>query len=300
MLREAGMDREVLTLLNLHDRVNQRTEDRQRQQWRWFVDRIGKADKSVTIAVTGKYTALRDAYASIIKAGEHCSVHLGVNVNFKWIDTTTIDPANVVRRLSDCHGIIVPGGFGVRGTEGKIECIRYARENKVPYLGLCLGFQMAVIEFARNVCGIKGANSSEFDPGCQHAVIDILPEQKKIEGLGGNMRLGGKDIDVKPGTLAARLFENAERIRLRFRHRYEVDPRYIPTLEEHGMIFSGRHPSQPIMQILELPNEMHPYFIGTQAHPELTSRPLRPQPMFVGLVRAAMEYAQSKPAAQIV
>src|SRR2546423_875650 len=249
MLREAGMDREVLTLLNLHDRVNQRNEDRERQRWKWYVDRIGKADKSVTVAVTGKYTALRDAYASIIKAGEHCSVHLGVNVNFKWIDTSTIDPANVVRRLNDVHGIIVPGGFGVRGTEGKIECIRFARENKVPYLGLCLGFQMAVIEFARNVCGIADAASSEFEPNCKSCVIDILPEQKKIEGLGGNLRLGGMEVELTPGTLAARLFDNAQRIRLRFRHRYEVDPRYIPTLEQHGMIFSGRHPSQPIMQI---------------------------------------------------
>src|SRR5438045_3392605 len=215
-LREAGMDREVLTLLHLHGRVDQRAEDKARQKWKWFVDRIGKAphEKNVTLAVTGKYTSLRDAYASIIKAGEHCSIHLGVNVNFKWIDTTTIEPANVVRRLNDCHGIIVPGGFGVRGTEGKIECIRYARENKVPYLGLCLGFQMAVIEFARNVCGIADANSSEFEPTCKSCVIDILPEQKKIEGLGGNMRLGGKDIDIKPETLASRLFDNATRIRL--------------------------------------------------------------------------------------
>ncbi len=292
-LREQGMDREVLTLLNLHGRVDQRQEDRERQKWKWFAERITThRDESVTLAVTGKYTALRDAYASIIKAGEHCSVHLGVNVNFKWIDTSTIDPANVVRRLNDCHGIIVPGGFGVRGTEGKIECIRYARENKVPYLGLCLGFQMAVIEYARNVCGIKDANSTEFNADSEHPVIDILPEQKKIEGLGGNMRLGGKDVEVTPGTLAARLFDNAKRIRLRFRHRYEVDPRYIPTLEEHGMIFSGRHPQQPIMQILELPQDIHPYFIGTQAHPELTSRPLRPQPMFMGLVKAAMEFGQ--------
>ena len=292
-LREQGMDREVLTLLNLHDRVDQRQEDEQRDKWKWFTDRIvTHKEQSVTLAVTGKYTSLRDAYASIIKAGEHCSVHLGVNVNFKWIDTSTIDPANVVRRLNDCHGIIVPGGFGVRGTEGKIECIRYARENKVPYLGLCLGFQMAVIEYARNVCGIKDANSTEFDADCKFAVIDILPEQKKIEGLGGNMRLGGKDVDVKPGTRASRLFDGAKRIRLRFRHRYEVDPRYIPTLEEHGMIFSGRHPQQPIMQILELPSDIHPYFIGTQAHPELTSRPLRPQPLFMGLVKAAAEFAQ--------
>src|SRR5437868_3242413 len=294
-LREQGMDREVLTLLNLHDRVDQKQEDRHRQQWKWFADRItSNRDESVTLAVTGKYTALRDAYASIIKAGEHCSVHLGVNVNFKWIDTSTIDPANVVRRLNDCHGIIVPGGFGVRGTEGKIECIRYARENKVPYLGLCLGFQMAVIEYARNVCGIKDANSTEFDPDCEHAVIDILPEQKKIEGLGGNMRLGGKDVDVAPGTLASRLFDSAKHIRLRFRHRYEVDPRYIPTLEEHGLIFSGKAPGQPIMQVLELPQDVHPYFLGTQAHPELTSRPLRPQPMFMGFIKAAMQFAEQR------
>jgi CTP synthase len=291
-LRDANMDREVLTMLELHDRVDTRKEDQARLQWRWFVDRIGKAKKDVTLAVTGKYTTLRDAYASIIKAGEHCGVHLGVNVNFKWLDTTAIDPANVVKRLGDCHGIIVPGGFGVRGTEGKIECIRYAREAKVPYLGLCLGFQMAVIEFARNVVGIRDANSTEFAPGCRHPVIDILPEQKKIEGLGGNMRLGGKDVLIKPGTLAARLFKDAQTTRLRFRHRYEVDPKYVPQLEEHGMIFSGKAPDYPIMQILELPREMHPYFIGTQAHPELTSRPLNPQPLFMGLVEAAMEYAE--------
>jgi CTP synthase len=291
-LREAGMDREVLTLLDLHDRVDQRHEDQARLDWRRFVDRIGKArDKSITLAVTGKYTLVRDAYASIIKAGEHCGVHLGVNVNFKWLDTTAIDPANVVKRLGDVDGIIVPGGFGVRGTEGKIECIRYARENKIPYLGLCLGFQMAVIEYARNVCGIRDAHSSEFDKNCKNAVIDILPEQKMIEGLGGNMRLGGKDIELKPGTLAAKLFNNAATIRLRFRHRYEVDPKYIGILEEHGMIFSGKHPTQPIMQILELPQGVHPYFVGTQAHPELTSRPLRPSPMFMGLVQAGMEYA---------
>jgi CTP synthase len=291
-LREQGMDREVLTLLDLHERVDQRKEDRARAKWTWFVDRIGKATKSVNLAVTGKYTTLRDSYASIIKACEHCGVHLGVNVNIDWLDTTEIDQENVERHLKAAHGIIVPGGFGVRGTEGKIDCIRFARENRVPYLGLCLGFQMAVIEFARNVCGIENANSSEFDPKTKDAVIDILPEQKKIEGLGGNMRLGGKEIELKPGTVTAKLFDNAKSIRLRFRHRYEVDPKYIPTLEQHGMIFSGKHPTQPIMQILELPPDVHPYFIGTQAHPELSSRPLRPQPMFMGLIRAAMRYAE--------
>src|SRR5215208_5309957 len=290
-LRDTGMDREVLSLLSLHDRVDQRQEDQARMSWRWFGDRIGKANKNVTIAVTGKYTALRDAYASIIKAAEHCSVHQGVNVNLKWLDTTAIEPGNVAKRLGDCHGVIVPGGFGVRGTEGKIECIRYARENKIPYLGLCLGFQMAVIEFARNVAGITGADSTEFDPRCTSPVIDILPEQKKIEGLGGNMRLGGKDVDLKPGTIAARLFENKRTTRLRFRHRYEVDPKYIDVLERHGLVFSGKHPTQPIMQILELPEKDHPFFVGTQAHPELTSRPLRPSPLFMGFVRAAIEYA---------
>lgn len=292
-LREAGIDREVMTLLNLHDRVDQRHEDTARNQWRWFVDRIGKADTSVTLAVTGKYTLVRDAYASIIKAGEHCGVHLGVNVNFRWLDTTAIDPSVIARQLNNVNGIIVPGGFGVRGTEGKIECIRHARENKIPYLGLCLGFQMAVVEYARHVCGLRDAHSSEFDKHHQDAVIDILPEQKIIEGLGGNMRLGGKEVELVPGTLAARLFGNAARVRLRFRHRYEVDPKYIELLERNGMVFSGRHPTQPIMQVLELPEDVHPFFVGTQAHPELTSRPLRPQPLFMGLVRAAMAHAEA-------
>jgi CTP synthase len=295
-MRDAGLDREVLTMLDLHDRVSQRSEDRARAKWTGFVERIGKANKSINVAVTGKYTALRDAYASIIKACEHCGVHLGVNVNLEWLDTTEIEASNVEKFLRNMHAIIVPGGFGVRGTEGKIECIRYARENRVPYLGLCLGFQMAVIEYARNVCGIPDANSSEFDPRCKSPVIDILPEQKKIEGLGGNMRLGGKDIELKPGSMVSKLFDNATRIRLRFRHRYEVDPKYIKALEEHGLIFSGKHPTQPIMQVLELPQDVHPYFLGTQAHPELTSRPLRPQPMFMGMVKAAMKFAEEKKA----
>ncbi|HZZ44551.1 MAG TPA: CTP synthase [Tepidisphaeraceae bacterium] len=298
-LREAGIDREVLTLLDLHERVDQRNEDQQRIKWRWFVDRIGKAKKEVTIAVSGKYTALRDAYASIIKACEHAGVHTGVNVNLRWIDTTQLDPAGVVRRLGDVDGIIVPGGFGIRGTEGKIACCQFARENKIPYLGLCLGFQMSVIEYARNVCGITDAASTEFDPQATSPVIDILPEQKKIEGLGGNMRLGGKEVDLKAGSMASQLFDNATRIHLRFRHRYEVDPKYVPTLEEHGMIFSGKHPTQPIMQVLELPTDVHPFYMGTQAHPELTSRPLRPQPLFLGLVKAAAGFAERKKGAGV-
>ncbi|HMO27440.1 MAG TPA: CTP synthase, partial [Tepidisphaeraceae bacterium] len=291
-LREAGIDREVLGILDIHDRVDQRREDQERDRWRNFVNKIGRGKKDITLAVTGKYTSLRDAYASILKACEHCSVQLGVNVQLRWLDTTLIDDTSVAKRLDDVHGIIVPGGFGIRGTEGKIACIKYARENRMPYLGLCLGFQMAVIEYARNVCGLEGANSTEFDPKCVHPVIDILPEQKKIEGLGGNMRLGGKDVELTPGSFAAELFGNVPTTRLRFRHRYEVDPKYIPTLTEHGMVFSGKHPTQPIMQILELPRSVHPFFVGTQAHPELTSRPLRPSPLFMGLVKAATDFAE--------
>jgi CTP synthase len=302
MLREAGMDREVLTLLNLHDRVNQRLEDQSRRKWVKFVDDLlAPKEKTVNIGVTGKYTAIRDAYASIDKALEHCSAHAGCKINIEWIDTSEIWPAGVTdadqrqryvaERLKGLHGIIVPGGFGNRGVEGKIECVRYAREHKVPFLGICLGFQMAVIEFARSVCGIVDANSSEFAPRAKDLVIDILPEQKQIEGLGGNMRLGAKDVDLLPGSMISRLYDNSKIKRLRFRHRYEVDPKYIETLTSHGLVFSGRHPKQPIMQMLELPETMHPYFVGTQAHPCLTSRPLSPDGMFLGLVNASLKRA---------
>ncbi|MFA6133664.1 MAG: CTP synthase [Phycisphaerae bacterium] len=289
VMREAGLDNEVVQVLNLGGRTNSASDARAATQWHHFASKIGHETHAVTIGITGKYTALRDSYASIIKALEHAGVANDARVNIKWIDTTDLDDSTVAAAMKDVQGIIVPGGFGVRGTAGKIACIRYARENKVPYLGICLGFQMAVIEYARNVCGLAGADSTEMDPACKHPVIDILPEQKKIEGLGGNMRLGGQDVDVASGTLAAELFGRAGRIRMRFRHRYEVDPKYIAALEQGGMVFSGRHPVHPIMQIMELPRGVHPYFIGTQAHPCLTSRPLRPHPMFTGLVAAALK-----------
>ena len=287
MLRDCGLDFEVLRLLNIEDRINLRNERKAWSKWCDFTDKIGTAKYSVNIGITGKYTSVRDSYASIINALEHAGIALGCDVNIKWIETTDITDENVTAHLVDVDGIIVPGGFGTRGTEGKIACIKHVRENNMAYLGLCLGFQMAVIEFARNVCGIKQANSTEIEPECIEPVIDILPEQKKIEGLGGNMRLGGRDIKLKSKTLAWKLHGKTAKVRMRFRHRYEVDPRYIEILEEKGMVFSGKAPDQPIMQILELPE--HPFFMGTQAHPCLTSRPLRPQPMFVGLVAAAME-----------
>jgi CTP synthase len=287
MLREAGLDFKVARLLKIDDRIDLRKERKAWAQWSDFTDKIGSADHQITIGITGKYTSVRDSYASIINALEHAGIALACEVKIKWIETTSLTDKNAAEKLKDVDGIIVPGGFGTRGAEGKIACIKYARENNLPYLGLCFGFQMAVIEFARNVCGITKANSTEIEPDCAEPVIDILPEQKKIEGLGGNMRLGGRDIELKSKTMAWELFGRKDSVKMRFRHRYEVDPRYIERLEKAGLIFSGKAPDQPIMQILELPG--HPYFCGTQAHPCLTSRPLKPQPMFAGLIAAAMQ-----------
>jgi len=294
MLREAGLDFAVAKLLKIEDRIDLRNERKAWAKWCDFTDKIGAGQYEITIGITGKYTSVRDSYASIINSLEHAGIAMGSDVKIKWIDTTNISDTNVSGHLADVDGIIVPGGFGTRGTEGKIACIKYARENNLPYLGLCFGFQMAVIEFARNVCGLKNANSTEIEPNCPEPVIDILPEQKKIEGLGGNMRLGGRNVELKSQTQAWRLFGGVDSVRMRFRHRYEVDPRYIERLEKAGLVFSGKAPNQPIMQILEIPS--HPFFMGTQAHPCLTSRPLRPSPMFVGLVASAMQkhYPQEK------
>lgn len=295
-MRNEGLDREILSILDLHNRVDAKMEDAARKKWSLFVDGL-KAEKkqSVRVAITGKYADLMDAYASIQKSLEHCSTHFRTRVDLDWIDTTSITESNVNERLSGYDAVIVPGGFGSRGVEGKISTVKYCRESGTPYLGICLGFQVAVIEFARNVLGIKDAYSTEFDPMCGSPLISELPDQKKIEGLGGTMRLGAQDVQITPDTLAAFLAGGKRSIHERFRHRYEVDPGYIDRLEAGGLVFSGRHPEQPIMQILELPSsssdehaQTHPYFIGAQFHPELTSRPLTPQPMFMGLVAAAI------------
>ncbi len=291
MLRGAGLDEAVVKILKIEDRVHPESEAGARDAWNGFVQRIRSATRIVRIGIIGKYTSVRDSYASIIHALEHAGAAAGAQVQIEWIDTTDLTEERTAEALSYLHGIIVPGGFGVRGAEGKIAAIKYAREHRVPYLGICYGFQLATIEIARNVCGLAGANSTEIDPDCPHPVIDILPEQKQIEGLGGNMRLGGRDVEIRSGTLASRLFNGAPEVRLRFRHRYEVDPQYIERLEQGGITFSGKAPDYPIMQMLELPADVHPYFVGTQAHPEFQSRPLRPQPLFLGLVRAALDAA---------
>ncbi|MHC4187510.1 MAG: glutamine hydrolyzing CTP synthase, partial [Planctomycetota bacterium] len=226
MLRDRGLDFAVAKLLKIEERLDLRRERKAWSKWCDFNDKIGTAKYKVNIGITGKYTTVRDSYASIINALEHAGIALSSDVNIKWIDTTEVTDDNTMDYLNDVDGIIVPGGFGTRGAEGKISCVKLARENNLPYLGICFGFQMAVIEFARNVCGIKNANSNEIEPNCSEPVIDILPEQKKIEGLGGNMRLGGRDIEVRKNTFAWELFGKTDNIRMRFRHRYEVDPRF--------------------------------------------------------------------------
>jgi len=303
-LRAQGLDREILSTLGLHDRVDATAEDRARVRWATFVDGLtAERKQSVRIGILGKYAELRDAYASIDKALEHCEAAYRCDVEQVWMDTTEINNANIEDRLANLDAVIVPGGFGSRGVEGKISCVKHCRENGIPYLGICLGFQVAVIEFARNVLGINDAYSTEFDPMTSAALISELPDQKKIEGLGGTMRLGAQDVKITPNTLASFLADGKTSMHERFRHRYEVDPTYIERLEAGGLIFSGRHPDQPIMQILELPSVAsveegvaptepitHPYFVGAQFHPELISSPLRPHPMFMGLVAAALQH----------
>ena len=289
-MRTTGLDREILSILNLHDRVDVTREDVARRGWNEFSAKLASPrSRRVKIGVMGKYASLRDAYASIDKAIEHCGIHLNAAVELHWLDTSALDSAaKVAATLKDMDGIIVPGGFGQRGVEGKIRCVEHARTTKLPFLGICLGFQMAVIEYARNVLGLRDANSTEFDPATPHAFISELPDQKKLEGIvGGTMRLGGQDVQLDPESFASKLY-GATTVRERFRHRYEVEPNYIDALQSAGLHFSGRHTKHPIMQVLELGASDHPCFIAAQFHPELTSRPLHPQPLFMGLVAAAI------------
>ncbi len=314
-MRQEGLDREILSTLGLHDRVDMAHEDRARERWTDFVRRLQKPKaRHVRLGIGGKYAALRDAYASIEKALEHCATPLGCEPELVWIDATEITDDNVRTKMADLDGVIVPGGFGVRGVEGKISVVRYCREEGVPYLGICLGMQVAVIEFARSVMGLREANSTEFDAECRDPVICELPEQQDVVVMGGTMRLGGQDMLLAEGTRAWELFGKRDTVRQRFRHRYEVNPTYVERLEAAGLVFSGRHPTKPVMQMLELRKlgegagrgegegewPTHPFFVAGQFHPELTSRPLRPQPVFMGLMRAAIERKYGAEAVPVV
>lgn len=242
--------------------------------WRDMVASIDNFESSVKVAIVGKYTQLSDSYLSIYEALRHAGIANKCNVDIELFDAESI----TLKDLKETDGIIVPGGFGVRGTEGKMNAIKFARENNIPFLGLCLGMQLAVIEFARNVLGLEGANSTELcKSNCKHPVIDLLPEQNGISNLGGTMRLGDYKTIIKKDTLAYRIYEKTEIVE-RHRHRYEVNPSYVEQIERAGMIFSGRDDKGIRMEIAEIPT--HRFFIGTQFHPEFKSRPLKPHPIF--------------------
>ncbi|UCH38191.1 MAG: CTP synthase (glutamine hydrolyzing) [Candidatus Bathyarchaeota archaeon] len=255
--------------------------------WRSIVHSLLETDHELKIAICGKYAKLTDSYISINNALRIASAVISTKVGIELIETEMFEesPENL-KMLSEFDGVLVPGGFGSRGTEGKIAAIEYARVNNIPFLGLCFGFQLAIVEFARNACSLVDANSTEIKMDTNHPVIDLLPEQKNISYMGATMRLGGSPIIIKHGTLAYQLY-NADTIYERHRHRYEVSPKYISTLTSHGLVFSGTTPDKIRMEIAELPN--HCFFLGTQYHPEFKSRPGKPDPAFYGFLKASLD-----------
>ncbi len=258
-------------------------------QWKKLLNNLKNPQKEITVAIAGKYTEVIDSYISIQEALRHSGANFAAKVNTKWIETTGLeqyDESKIKDMLQGCNGVIVPGGFGSRGTEGKINMVRYCRENDIPFLGICYGLQLAVIEFARNVCGLTDANSPEINPETPHKVIDILEEQKSIVNKGGTMRLGSYPAVLAHGSQVSKLYCSTK-ANERHRHRYEVNPSYHEILVSKGLSLSGKSPDGSLVEFIELPG--HKYFIGTQAHPELKSTLENPAPLFVGLVQACLK-----------
>ena len=281
-LEGEGLTTRILNHLNLPHRKPDLTH------WLKIKRSLYNSSKSVNIAMVGKYIEHSDAYISVIEALIHAGIKNHVKVVIKTIDSEDITKQNVKQILKNIDAIVVPGGFGIRGVEGKIIAINYARINKVPYLGLCLGLQCAIIEFARNKCRLQGANSTEFDKKTPHPVIDILPEQKNIYKKGGTMRLGEFEANIINDSLVRKLYQNAK-VFERHRHRYEVNPEYHNILLEKGLIFSGLSPNNTLVEFIELSPKDHPFFVATQAHPEFKSRPFKPAPLFNGLIKAILK-----------
>ena len=252
--------------------------------WKEMVHDLRNPNKEVRIALVGKYTALHDAYISVVEALKHGGIPLHTTIDIKWVDSEMLNVDNTNELLGDVNGILVPGGFGIRGVEGKILAAKYARENNIPYLGLCLGMQVAIIEFARHVCGFNDAHSIELDPNTTHPVIALMPDQNGVEDIGGTLRLGAYPCILDKTSHAYEVYKTEE-ISERHRHRYEVNNDYRTTLNEHGMSLCGTSPDGRIIEMIEI--KEHPWFIATQAHPELKSRPNRPHPLFRGFVEAA-------------
>lgn len=259
-------------------------------EWKDMVDRLQHPDKKVEIALVGKYTQLHDAYLSVVEALHHGGIENRTEVSIRWVDSEELEREGCEKLLSGIDGMIIPGGFGNRGTEGMILAAQYARENRIPYLGICLGMQMAMIEFARHVIGYTDANSSELAPDTAHPVIDLMPEQKNVTDLGGTMRLGAYPCILKKDSRAYQLY-GREQIFERHRHRYEVNNEYRDIYEAKGMELSGVSPDGHIVEMIELKD--HPYYVATQAHPEFKSRPNHAHPLFAGLVKAAAEHASN-------
>ena len=284
MMHREGLDDEVARHLGI-------TSTPDLSEWEALVDRIHAAQEPVRVAVVGKYVDLRDAYLSVMEALRHGGFHHGANVEIDWVTSDDLGGQATEDALGSADGILIPGGFGVRGVEGKVAAVRFARERGIPFLGICLGLQVAVVEFARNVCGLEGANSAEFDPATPHPVIDLLPEQKNVTDMGASMRLGAQACHVEPGTLAAKAY-GEEVVYERHRHRFEVNPAYHETLTSCGMIVSGSSQKGRLVEIIELPD--HPFFVAGQFHPELRSRPTDPHPLFRDFVGAAMALRRSR------
>jgi CTP synthase len=258
--------------------------------WRELVDRVLNPSHEVSVAFVGKYTDLSDSYLSINEALRHAGAALDTRVRIHYVEGEDLEDGDrdAWRKVREADAVLVGPGFGSRGTEGKIAAVQHAREGKVPFLGICLGFQLAIVEYARNVAGLSGANSTEMDVNAAHPVICILPEQYEIQALGGTMRLGAYECVLAPESLAAELY-GMELVSERHRHRYEMNPEYVERLEAKGMVFSGRMPDRPIMEVMELPRTAHPFFIGAQFHPEFNSRPNAAGPLFAGLIQAALK-----------
>ncbi|HEY5575522.1 MAG TPA: CTP synthase, partial [Clostridiaceae bacterium] len=254
-------------------------------KWEDMVYRMKNLKKHVKIALVGKYVELHDAYISVVEALSHGGLANDADVEIKWVNAIHLNSENLEEKLSDVDGILVPGGFGTRGIEGKILAVNYARTKDIPFLGICLGMQMAVVEFARNVLGMEDANSSEINPGTTNPVIDLMPEQKDIDELGGTMRLGLYPAQLKENTFAREAY-GKELIYERHRHRYEFNNSYMNDFIEKGMVFSGINPNKQLVEIVEIP--ANKWFVGTQFHPELKSRPNNPHPIFVGFIKASL------------
>ena len=257
--------------------------------WIDMVDALRNPDKEVEIALVGKYISLHDAYISVVEALKHGGIAERATVNIKWVDSELLNEENINQILGDVQGILVPGGFGDRGIDGKILACRYAREHKVPFLGLCLGMQLAIVEYARHICGLRDAHSIELNPGTTHPVIALMPDQSDVEDIGGTLRLGSYPCILDKSSRAYQVY-GTDTIHERHRHRYEVNNDYRSVLTEHGMKLCGLSPDGRIVEMVEIPE--HPWYIATQAHPELKSRPNRPHPLFRGFVEAAIKMKQ--------